>query len=164
MCLWGKFFLRCSSKAVDLVPIGSLASNTCTSTSEESITLFNSYQILLLWPADIRLSLFQLRSSKSTFLRLSKSLSRLYSLFYTYSASSSKLPKFSFTLLRRLFGPKVYWYVYTYKSLNLFSLIGSCKSDLGIFFDLTKILVGSSSFFAIYILRFSRDFWSIVLT
>ncbi len=61
-CLWGQFFLKCSSKAGDLVPWGSLASKTWTTTSLQSTTLWSSYQILLLCPADILLSLFSTNS------------------------------------------------------------------------------------------------------
>jgi hypothetical protein len=41
ICLCGQFFFKCSSKANDLVPCGSLASNTCTTTSLQSKTLYN---------------------------------------------------------------------------------------------------------------------------
>ena len=64
-CLCGQFFLICYSKAFDLVPSGSLASKTCTTTSEESNTLWSSSQIRLLCPADIRLSRFSFLSPPS---------------------------------------------------------------------------------------------------
>lgn len=107
ICLWGKFFFKCSSNAKERVPIGSRASKTCTMTSDESTTLCNSYQIRLLCPADIRLSLFSGLSPYSLFLRLSISCSRSYSFFSTSSISSSILPSPNFTRFLRLLGPKV---------------------------------------------------------
>ena len=109
MCLWGQFFFKCSSKAADLVPWGSLASKTWTTTSLQSITLWSSYQILLLCPADILLSLFSASSSSSSSIFKLKSLVWSYSVFsipYTNSYIDAK-PTFAFFLL--LWGPKVYW-------------------------------------------------------
>lgn len=70
-CLWGQFFLICSSINLLLVPFGSLASITWITTSEESNTLYNSSQILLDYPASILLSLFSSFSSRyKCFLKL----------------------------------------------------------------------------------------------
>ena len=59
------------------------------------------------------------------------------------------LPAFILAFFLRLEGPKVSEYVSTSSNLNLFYLMGYWRSEVGIFLDLTKILVGSSSFFAI---------------
>lgn len=50
-CLWGFSVLMYFSMSLDLVPMGSRASRTCITTSDESITLYSSFQIRLLWPA-----------------------------------------------------------------------------------------------------------------